>query len=129
VAKDLSDPNPEQEKHVLGDPRYLAPEQSRKNRPIDGRADLYALGMSFYEAVTGHHPFEDTFREHPVQLLVCHRERQPRPPSHFLPPETPSDRAQAIDDFFATACAKDAADRFGNARAMQNALNALRELA
>jgi serine/threonine protein kinase len=129
IAKDLGDPNPELDRHILGDPCYLPPEQSRRNLPIDARADLYALGMSFYEAITGHHPFEDMFHEGPRALLVAHRERHPAPPSTFLPPDMPRDRVQAIDDFFATACAKDPDDRFGNARAMQNALAQLRALA
>jgi serine/threonine-protein kinase len=125
VAKDLSDPNPDKEHHIMGDPRYLPPEQTRANRPVDGRADLYALGMSFFEAVTGHHPFEDMFDQHPRELLQCQRERTPVMPSTFLGPSISRDQAQAIDDFFATACAKDPADRFGNARAMLNAMDAM----
>ncbi len=123
VAKDLSDPNPDEEKHIMGDPRYLPPEQSRANRPVDARADLYALGMSFFEAITGHHPFEDTIDD-PRGLLKCQRERAPVMPSAFLG-DLPRSQTQSIDDFFATACAKDPADRFGNARAMLNALTAL----
>ena len=123
VAKDLSDPNPDEEKHIMGDPRYLPPEQSRANRPVDARADLYALGMSFFEAITGHHPFEDMIDD-PRALLKCQRERPPVMPSAFLG-DLPRQQTQSIDDFFATACAKDPADRFGNARAMLNALTAL----
>jgi serine/threonine-protein kinase len=112
----------------MGDPRYLPPEQTRTNQPVDARADLYALGMSFYEAVTGHHPFEDMFDQHPRELLRCHREREPVLPSRFLDDSSPREQAQAIDDFFVTACAKDPADRFGNARAMLNAMGGLLDL-
>jgi len=129
VAKDLSDKRPEHPKLILGDPRYLPPEQSRPNRPIDGRADLYALGMSFFEAVTGHHPFEDVFAEHPRELLKCQRSRDPVPPSTYLPADTPLARAAAIDAFFLRATAKEPDDRHPSARAMQDALAALAQFA
>ena len=129
VAKDLNDTRPEPGKLILGDPRYLPPEQSRANGPVDARSDLYALGMSFYEAVTGHHPFEDMFNQHPKMLLRCQREREPHPPSTYLPADTPSSRAEAIDDFFMTAAHKDPEQRFANARAMQRALAELAQFA
>lgn len=125
VAKDLSDTKPEESKLILGDPRYMPPEQTRPNRPIDHRADLYALGMTFYEAITGHHPFEDCFGQHPRELLKSHRERQPAPPSSFLGSSMSQDTADIIDAFFIQACAKDAGARFADARAMIRALGSL----
>lgn len=125
VARDLGDETPEDPKLILGDPRYLPPEQSRPNGPVDARSDLYALGMSFYEAVTGHHPFEDVFMEHPRELLRCHRSRMPAPPSTYLPSDTRPDVADAIDDLFGSACDKDPDNRFASARAMQRALTEL----
>jgi serine/threonine-protein kinase len=122
VARDLTDDSPEDPRLILGDPRYLPPEQSRPQGPVDGRSDLYALGMTFYEAVTGHHPFEDRFDEHPRELLKCHRERQPEPPSRHLSVNTDPRKAMAIDAFFRKACAKDPEQRFRDARTMQQAL-------
>ncbi len=122
VARDLSDEKPEDPNLILGDPRYMPPEQTRPNGPVDHRADLYALGMTFYEAVTGHHPFEDVFGEHPRELLKAQRERIPAPPSTYLPAHTSSEAAATIDAFFFQACDKDPARRFADARAMQRAL-------
>ena len=129
VARDLKDTRPEHPGLILGDPRYLPPEQTRPGGPVDARSDLYALGMSFFEAITGHHPFEDMFDEHPRSLLRCHRERVPAPPSAYLPVDTPLELAEAIDAFFMSASAKDPDDRFGSARAMQRALAELAALA
>jgi serine/threonine-protein kinase len=126
VAKDL-DAAPHDEPFIVGDPRYLPPEQSRPNGRVDPRSDVYALGMSFFEAITAHHPFEDSFHDARA-LLRCQRERAPELPSTFMPADTTLECAQAVDDFFATACAKDPADRFANARAMQNALAAISAL-
>lgn len=122
VARDLNDATPEDPRLILGDPRYLPPEQSRPRGPIDPRSDLYALGMTFYEAVTGHHPFEDVFEQHPRVLLECQRERVPEPPSHHLPANVDPQRSMAIDAFFRKACAKDPDQRFPDARTMQQAL-------
>jgi serine/threonine protein kinase len=129
VARDLGDDKPEDTTFILGDPRYMPPEQTRPGSPIDARADLYALGMTFYEAITGHHPFEDTFGDHPKVTLAAHREREPAPPSTYLPPTTDPEAAEMIDAFFGAACAKSPDDRFADARAMQRALAALHRFA
>jgi serine/threonine-protein kinase len=52
----------------IGSPRYMAPEQIHR-APVDGRADLYALGVILYQMLTGHVPFEG---ENPVQTLMGH---------------------------------------------------------
>ncbi len=58
---------------------YLAPEQTgRVNRSVDGRADLYALGVTLFEMATGKLPFDAT---DPMQLLHAHIARRPSPPS------------------------------------------------
>lgn len=127
VAKDLSDDKPDDPNLILGDPRYMPPEQTRPNLPLDARADLYALGMTFYEAITGHHPFEDVFGEHPRRLLKAHREREPMPPSAHLP-HYGAEAAAHVDTFFRRACAKDAAERFADARQMRDAMAELERL-
>lgn len=123
VARDLSDPTPTETKRIMGDPFYMPPEQTIPGGPIDHRADIYALGMTFYELVTaGHHPFEDLFESHPREVLKAQRERTAAPPSSYLAIDTPIERANGLDAFFMTACAKDPEQRFQSALAMQRAL-------
>ena len=43
---------------VLGSPDYMAPEQARGFTDIDGRADIWALNIMLYEAITGRRPFD-----------------------------------------------------------------------
>ncbi len=129
VARVLEDPTPEDPTLILGDPRYMAPEQTRPAAAVDGRADLYALGITFFEAITGVHPFEDCFEEHPREIMRAHRERPPAMPSSYLPGDTPTDEAEAIDGFFIAACAKLPAERFTNARVMKRALGELMRFA
>ena len=62
---------------------YVSPEQTgRMNRPLDSRSDLYSLGATFYEVLTGHQPFES---DHPMGVLHGHLARTPRPLTEFAP--------------------------------------------
>jgi len=57
---------------------YMAPEQTgRMNRSIDSRADLYSLGVTLYQLLTGSLPF---MASDPMEWVHCHIARQPVPP-------------------------------------------------
>ena len=67
---------------VAGTLAYMAPEQSgRMNRSIDSRSDLYALGVTLYEMLTGSLPFTAS---DPRELVHCHIARKPVPPGQRL---------------------------------------------
>ena len=67
---------------ALGTPFYFAPEQVDACN-IDGRADLYALGVVLYEMLTGHLPFD---ADRPVNVILKHINEAPSPPSsHNIP--------------------------------------------
>jgi PAS domain S-box-containing protein len=68
---------------VAGTLAYMAPEQTgRMNRSIDSRSDLYALGVTFYQMLTGVLPFAAS---DPMEWFHCHIARQPVPPSQRAP--------------------------------------------
>ncbi len=63
---------------IAGTLPYMAPEQTgRMNRSIDSRSDLYALGVTLYEMLTGTLPF---IASDPMDWVHCHIARQPAPP-------------------------------------------------
>src|SRR5262249_23244421 len=63
---------------IAGTLAYMAPEQTgRMNRSIDGRSDLYSLGVTLYQMLTGSLPF--TAAE-PIEWVHCHTARQPMAP-------------------------------------------------
>lgn len=71
---------------IEGTLAYMAPEQTgRMNRPVDRRTDLYALGVSLYELLTGELPFRDT---DPLALVHRHVAVRPEPP-HALRRDVP----------------------------------------
>jgi predicted ATPase len=71
--------NPEPPDEIAGTLAYMAPEQTgRMNRSIDSRSDLYALGITFYEMLTGTLPFRAT---DPMEWIHCHIARHPVSPS------------------------------------------------
>jgi PAS domain S-box-containing protein len=73
---------PEPPEFIAGTLPYMAPEQTgRMNRSIDSRSDLYALGVTLYEMLTGTLPFTAS---DPMELVHCHIARQPTPPSELL---------------------------------------------
>lgn len=66
---------------LLGTFRYMSPEQTKGGAEfLDVRTDIYSLGLSLYEAITGHHPFENI--DSP-KLLNAIQSREPIPPSQF----------------------------------------------
>jgi tRNA A-37 threonylcarbamoyl transferase component Bud32 len=60
----------------LGTPYYMSPDQISR-RSIDGRSDIYSLGVVFFEVLTGKRPFEDA---DPLKVLIKHREAPPPKP-------------------------------------------------
>ncbi|MBL4687287.1 MAG: serine/threonine protein kinase [Nannocystaceae bacterium] len=119
------DPEQEVQREISGDPRYMAPELTVLNGPVDGRTDLYSLGITMYECLTGAHPFEEWLDVDANELLRMHCEVEPPMPSTRLDPAMRPRLAQAIDSVFAQACAKDPIDRFANALEMKKAVAGL----
>src|SRR5882672_9804301 len=67
---------------IAGTLAYMAPEQTgRMNRSIDARSDLYALGVTLYQMLTGSLPFSAA---DPMEWVHCHIARKPVPPSERL---------------------------------------------
>src|ERR1700733_10666068 len=70
---------PEPPEFIAGTLAYMAPEQTgRMNRSIDSRSDLYALGVTLYEMLTGSLPFTAS---DPMEWVHCHIAKQPAAPS------------------------------------------------
>jgi PAS domain S-box-containing protein len=100
---------------IAGTLAYMAPEQTgRMNRSIDARSDLYALGVSFYQMLTGSLPF--TAAE-PIEWVHCHIARKPVPPSERL--ETVP---VAISALIVKLLAKNAEERYQTAAGLERDL-------
>ncbi|WP_437650886.1 serine/threonine-protein kinase [Sorangium sp. So ce362] len=100
--------------NVVGTPLYMSPEQLISSQDLDFRADLWALGVVAYHAITGQAPFGgDTL----VALTLSVHTGKFRPPS-ALRPEAPP----ALDDWMRKALQFDPSARFGSAREMADAL-------
>ncbi|MBD1804668.1 AAA family ATPase [Microcoleus sp. FACHB-SPT15] len=93
----------------VGTLAYMAPEQTgRMNRAIDYRTDFYALGVTFYEMLTGQLPCPTT--DDPLAMVHCHIAKTPIPPEE-LNPAIPL----AISDIVMKLLAKTAEDRYQSA--------------
>ena len=99
---------------VIGTPSYMSPEQF-KGEPVDGRSDLFAVGIVLYQMLTGVRPFSGPAST--VMHQIIH-ENPPRP-SERQPALHP-----AFDTVVARAMAKRVEDRYPGAQAFLDALNA-----
>ena len=75
IARIIDAPRITTTSHVIGTPQYISPEQAM-GKPIDGRTDIYSLGVMMYEMLTGALPFHD---KDPDILLRKHIKSRPVP--------------------------------------------------
>ncbi len=102
-----------QEGATVGTPTYLSPEQAA-GMPVDGRADLYAVGIMLYEMLAGQPPFT---ADSNISLILKHM-NAPVPPIHeYLKDENP-----AIEMIIFKALAKNPDDRYQTAQELADAV-------
>jgi serine/threonine protein kinase len=99
---------------TMGSLYYMSPEQIQGASNIDARADLYSVGVSLYELVTGKRPFDGDSQ---FAIMSAHLEKTPIPPV-AIDPKLP----QVLNDAILMSVAKDPAARFQTAGAFRNAL-------
>lgn len=99
---------------VVGTPAYMSPEQSVGSRQLDGRSDLYSLGVVLYEMLAGHPPFTGST---PQAVSARHQFESP-PPIEVVRPGLPA----GIPALLERALAKVAADRWMGAAELSEAL-------
>jgi eukaryotic-like serine/threonine-protein kinase len=121
LAKPASDVNLTQAGAVLGDVRYMSPEQVKGTGAVDGRADLYAVGVLLFQALTGKPPFAGS---NDFEIMAAQVSR-PAPRPGAVNPEI----APELDEIVLTALAKNPAERFADAKAFRAALQRPRSMA
>lgn len=100
---------------------YISPEQTgRMNRVIDYRSDLYSLGVTFYQMLTGVLPFTSA---DPLELLHSHIAKQPLPPHQLR-----SDIPEVISRLVMKLLAKNAEDRYHTAFGVSSDLQLCQQL-
>ena len=111
--------SPEPPEFIAGTLAYMAPEQTgRMNRSIDSRSDLYSLGVTFYEMLTGGLPFTAS---DPMEWVHCHIARQPVTPGERVK-EVPSPLSAIIVKLLA----KTAEERYQTAAGVESDLRRCR---
>jgi len=103
---------------LMGTPRYMSPEQAESlQHTIDHRTDIYSLGASFYELSTGRPVFESATPHGVVIQILTEEPARPRQ----LRPDMPRD----LETIILTCLAKDPAQRYQTAQALNDDLRAV----
>ena len=106
---------------AVGTPTYMSPEQGMGLATVDGRSDIYALGVLAFQMLTGEVPFKD---DNPMAVILQHIHNTPPTPSSLnpaLPPE--------VDAVLVRALAKQPDDRYQTAGALATELARTTQLA
>jgi serine/threonine-protein kinase len=101
---------------TLGSLGYMSPEQVQ-GEATDARSDLYSVGVSLYEMVTGQRPFR---ADSDFSLMTAHVRELPKPPAELQPGLPP-----ALNEIILISIAKEPAQRFQSAEAFANALSSV----
>ncbi len=104
---------------VFGTPRYMSPEQAQ-SKPLDGRSDLYTIGLILFQMVTGRHVFPD---EDAVVVMARHIQSLPPRPREVAPDAGISRKLEAV---ILRALAKDPRRRPQTAQEFHDELEAVR---
>lgn len=113
IARAASEDRITQTNVAVGSLHYMAPEQLRSNA-MDERSDLYSLGVTFYEMLSGRLPVEGRTA---YELMEAHRGAPPVPPAQLV-----AGLAIEISDVIMKSLAKTPSDRYPSALAFQTAL-------
>jgi serine/threonine protein kinase len=110
-------PSPVKTQGLLGSPPYMSPEQLGTELEVDARADIWALGVSLYELLTGRHPFEGDAIPQIVHRII---HEEPRPLRSFRP-EVPA----SLEAVVLRCLEKQREDRYSDAASVTSALDHL----
>ena len=99
---------------ILGTPAYMSPEQIQGDKNIDGRSDIYAMGVIFYQMLVGNTPYQATT---PAKVMMMHL-LEPVPNILSSLPDLPP----AVETWLEKALAKEPDERFSKAGEMGEAL-------
>jgi serine/threonine-protein kinase len=113
LAKSVADPDLTAAGSVIGALKYMAPEQVKGER-IDGRSDLYSLGIVLYEMLTGKLPFAAKGQ---FEIMLAHVNTAPKHAS-----DVNAEVPRELGDVVAKALAKSPGDRFLNAQEFRSAI-------
>ena len=100
--------------NILGTPAYMSPEQVQGDSAIDGRSDVYSLGVLFYQMLVGNTPYQATT---PAKVMMMHILEPVPNLMNSLPDVSPE-----VEAWFEMALAKEPGDRFATAGEMADAL-------
>ena len=117
IAKFARDRSMTKTGFLVGSLPYISPEQIEGLPDIDARTDIYSLGITLYQLVTGRVPFE---ADSEYSLMRKHLQEAPVPPMQVMP-----DVPQGLNEIILTAIEKDRNRRFQSAAAMGAALRSL----
>ena len=101
---------------MVGNPRYVSPEQVKGSRELDRRSDIYSIGAVLYEMLCGRPPFD--FKSQ-FELMLAHVNQTPLAPS-----QVQASLPKFLDAIVLKALAKEAADRYQSAPEFSEALAA-----